>query len=41
VFLELEQPLPDADIDPKIRKWLEQGEAYEDYLGMNVCRYNC
>jgi len=21
--------------------WLDSGEAYETYLGMNVCRYNC
>lgn len=21
--------------------WLNSGEAYEAYLGMNVCRYNC
>jgi len=41
VYLELEGSLADAVIGQKVQKWLEQGKAHEDYLGMNVCRYNC
>jgi hypothetical protein len=41
VFCELESTLSEHAIEEQVRQWLERGEAYEDYLGMNVCRYNC
>jgi hypothetical protein len=41
VFCELGHSVPDAAVDDRIFRWLEQGEAHENYLGMNVCRYNC
>jgi hypothetical protein len=41
VFCELESALSEHAIEAQVRQWLERGEAYEDYLGMNVCRYNC
>lgn len=25
----------------QVMRWVESGEAYDRYLGMNVCRYNC
>ena len=30
-----------GDVDLAVRRWLDRGEAYDGYLGMNVCRYNC
>ena len=41
VFCELPGPLADSVLETHIRRWLEQGEAHEQYLSMNVCRYNC
>ncbi|MFW2373420.1 MAG: hypothetical protein ACN4GM_09900 [Gammaproteobacteria bacterium] len=41
VFCELASPLAASALEKHVRKWLEQGEAYEHYLSMNVCRYNC
>jgi hypothetical protein len=41
VYCALEQALPATDIEKHVQQWLERGEAYEEYLGMNVCRYNC
>ncbi|TNF95886.1 MAG: hypothetical protein EP297_11380 [Gammaproteobacteria bacterium] len=35
-FCELTQPLTDLKTEEHVRKWLERGEAYERYLGMNV-----
>jgi len=40
-FLELLAPVPAADIEDKVQYWLDSGEAYRQYLSMNVCRYNC
>ena len=40
-FCELEEPLSGAGLEAYVRQWLASGEAYELYLGMNVCRYNC
>ena len=41
VFCELAAPLSAAAGETYIHKWLARGEAYEQYLSMNVCRYNC
>jgi len=30
-----------ASFSNQAMNWLDSGEAYETYLGMNVCRYNC
>ena len=41
VYCELPK-LMDADTTGStLEKWLANGEAYEQYLGANVCRYNC
>ncbi len=41
VFCELERPLEGAALATRLHQWLQQGTAYERYLSMNVCRYNC
>ena len=41
VFCELGHSVPLSAVDEQVKKWLDQGEAHERYLGMNVCRYNC
>lgn len=40
-YCEVEGSLDDAAVASRVRQWLERGEAYDHYLGMNVCRYNC
>lgn len=40
-YCEIQPALPAAQIEAAVKKWLEQGEAYERYMSMNVCRYNC
>lgn len=37
----LEAKLKGDALDEHVRAWLDSGEAYELYLGMNVCRYDC
>ncbi len=41
VFCELDQSVPEPEAVMLVRNWLEQGEAYNRYISMNVCRYNC
>lgn len=41
VFCELPHSIKPAAIVNHFSHWIEQGEAYERYLSMNVCRYNC
>ena len=41
VYCELDRLLAESKIVARVRKWLASGEAYEQYLAMNVCRYNC
>ena len=41
VFCEISNELSESQITDRLNKWLETGEAYEEFLGMNVCRYNC
>ncbi len=40
-FLELERPLSPDEAALAVARWIEQGGAYEHYLSMNMCRYNC
>ena len=40
-FYELDEPLASAALDQRVIEWIQTGEAYEVYLGMNVCRYHC
>lgn len=40
-YCELESLSPGQDIAEYVLQWLENGEAHERYLEMNVCRYNC
>jgi hypothetical protein len=40
-FLELDSALDAASIIDRVQHWLASGEAYRQYLSMNVCRYNC
>ena len=41
VFCELSDSIKPSAIANYLSHWIEQGEAYEEYLSMNVCRYNC
>ena len=40
-FLEFERTVANELIESTVKKWVERGDAYELYLNMNVCRYNC
>jgi hypothetical protein len=40
-FCELDHVLDDVALDSHVRRWLRNGEAYNLYLSMNVCRYDC
>lgn len=40
-FYELERPVADNEASAQVLQWLKQGSAYEHYLSMNMCRYNC
>jgi len=40
-FCELDTTLAQTDIQARVEQWLYSGEAYQLYLNMNVCRYNC
>lgn len=40
-FCEHDHVLNDAALDAHVRRWLRNGEAYNLYLSMNVCRYDC
>jgi hypothetical protein len=40
-YCELPRPLSGDAIENAVHRWLESGEAFDRYLGMNVCRYNC
>lgn len=41
VFCELPHSIKSSGIVTYFSHWIEQGDAYEAYLSMNVCRYNC
>lgn len=40
-FCELDSTLNDEALTAYVWEWLNSGDAHEQYLGMNVCRYNC
>ena len=40
-YLELVPSVLPQSPGDKARQWLESGRAYDTYLSMNVCRYNC
>lgn len=40
-FCELPAKMAPAAASARVEAWLAAGEAYEQYLGMNVCRYTC
>jgi len=40
-YCDLGRPLADAALREYVARWLDSGEAYDRYLSMNVCRYNC
>jgi hypothetical protein len=40
-YCEIIRPLADSALTRHVKQWLDSGEAYERYLSMNVCRYNC
>ena len=41
VFCEVTKLVNQEDIKPGVEHWIESGQAYDGYLSMNVCRYNC
>ncbi len=41
VFFESGQQVPAESLKGNFYKWLASGEAYSEYIGMNVCRYSC
>ena len=41
LFCELSPMVKPSGVANHLSHWIEQGEAYEAYLSMNVCRYNC
>lgn len=40
-FCELDKPMAGVALTARVDQWLHSGEAYQLYLNMNVCRYNC
>lgn len=40
-YCEIEGKPSTNDISRQVLHWIESGEAYANYLGMNACRYNC
>ena len=41
IYCHLTAELSEAEMGQRVKKWLETGEAYQEFLAMNVCRYNC
>lgn len=40
-WCETGKPQEGAALKERVNDWINKGEAYEAYRGMNVCRYNC
>ncbi|OZB37274.1 MAG: hypothetical protein B7X44_02510 [Halothiobacillus sp. 15-55-196] len=40
-FCELEEALTGNELEAHMWHWLRSGEAYDQFLGMNVCRFGC
>lgn len=41
VYCELPAAMASEALSNTVQKWLESGDAHENYLEMNVCRYFC
>lgn len=41
VYCKLDEDMNKDACEAYVRRWLKRGDAHEQYLGMNVCRYNC
>jgi len=41
VYCNISVGLSDAEMAEQLNRWLTTGEAYQEFLAMNVCRYNC
>ncbi|MCP5141765.1 MAG: hypothetical protein H6926_08695 [Chromatiales bacterium] len=40
-YCEIDAPMAAEAKTRQVRNWVEKGEAYARYIGMNACRYNC
>ena len=40
-YCELRAATGPEEIKQAVERWISSGQAYDSYLGMNVCRYNC
>ena len=40
-YFEINTAMQHQDLATALQNWVHQGQAYERYLSMNVCRYNC
>jgi hypothetical protein len=41
IYCRLNSGCSEDDISERVNEWLTTGEAYQEFLAMNVCRYNC
>ena len=41
IFCELAEPVNNEDIKSVLEQWIGSGQAYDGYLSMNICRYDC
>ena len=41
IFYELAEPVSNEDIKSALGQWIGSGQAYDGYLSMNICRYDC
>ncbi len=41
VYFELDKKVTDKDLTELVNNWIQSNKAYQDYGGMNICRYNC
>ena len=41
VFFEVGQQVSEETLKDHFYQWISSGRAYSEYMGMNVCRYNC
>lgn len=39
--LELDEVLPEQALSNKLKSWVSSGNAYRDYISINVCRFSC
>jgi len=40
-YCELQETMQGEELKQFVQQWLTGGDAYELYIGMNVCRYGC